>query len=138
MTTITEGFEEAVATRMAEAQESAPERMRAFLAGVKAERENVAQERIAVDAVHDEEEKRIRADLAETERRQAEARASADARLDAIMAEVRADKAAIEAALKDARMRADAALAANRARRTERLSAIADYDRRLAASEGEG
>lgn len=138
MTTITEGFEEAVATRMAEAQQSTPERMRAFLAGVKAERENVAQERIAVDAVHDEEEKRIRADLAETERRQAEARASADARLDAIMAEVRADKAAIEATLKDARMRADAALAANRARRTERLSAIADYDRRLAASEGEG
>lgn len=138
MTTITEGFEEAVATRMAEAQQSTPERMRAFLAGVKAERENVAQERIAVDAVHDEEEKRIRADLAETERRQAEARASADARLDAIMAEVRADKAAIEAALKDARMRADAALAANRARRTERLAAIADYDRRLSASEGEG
>lgn len=137
MTTITEGFEEAVATRMAEAQQSTPERMRAFLAGVKAERENVAQERIAVDAVHDEEEKRIRADLAETERRQAEARASADARLDAIMAEVRADKAAIEATLKDARMRADAALAANRARRTERLSAIASYDRRLAASEGE-
>lgn len=138
MTTITEGFEEAVATRMAEAQQSTPERMRAFLAGVKAERENVAQERIAVDAVHDEEEKRIRADLAETERRQAEARASADARLDAIMAEVRADKAAIEATLKDARMRADAALAANRARRTERLAAIADYDRRLSASEGEG
>lgn len=58
-------------------------------------------------------------------------------RCEAIMAEVRADKEAIDATVKDARFRADAALAANKSRRTERLAAIAYYDRRLAASEGE-